>query len=187
MRPLPAGGRYSLVASIIGYKTETRDLDIADADVVVELRLEKHAIEVEATVVEAKREKVLSHEDQVTLAGYTGQDNLQYGFEEFDLDLEWGNRTVNSRWTHVFDSSLFGNFLVTGSRFRASTLFFFEDVSGRRRPSPGKRPSPRRWGIPSPTCSGSETASATSTTPGSSPGNPVRRPRGISSSSRRWR
>ena len=304
-------GRYALVASIIGYKTETRDVEIADRDVVVELRLEKHAIEVEATVVEAKREmvesfdispsrttlqvrelktapaalsadpirtiqtlpgvaslsdfsvglyvrggtpdqnlvlldgsevynashmfglfstfpvdaakstellrggypakyggrlssvlnvitdegnkerfevrggadflnsrltlqgpagrgswlisgrrthlepliaaarsafdiealgyrfydlqgkthQVLSHEDQVTLAGYTGQDNLHYRFEEFDFDLEWGNRTVSSRWTHVFDSSLFGNFLFTGSRFRASTLFHFEDVS----------------------------------------------------------
>ena len=81
--------------------------------------------------LQGKTHQVLSHEDQVTLAGYTGQDNLQYGFEEFDLDLEWGNRTVSSRWTHVFDSSLFGNFLVTGSRFRASTLFFFEDVSLR--------------------------------------------------------
>ena len=53
--------------------------------------------------------QVLSHEDQVTLAGYTGQDNLQYGCKEFDLDLEWGNPTVSSRRTHVLDSSLFGN------------------------------------------------------------------------------
>ena len=81
--------------------------------------------------LQGKTHQVLSHDDQFTLAGYTGQDNLQYRFDEFDFDLEWGNRTISSRWTHVFDSSLFGNFLVTGSRFKASTLFHFEDVSLR--------------------------------------------------------
>ena len=53
-------GRYTLVASIIGYKTETRELELADGDVVVEVRMEQRAIEVEATVVEAEREKVES-------------------------------------------------------------------------------------------------------------------------------
>ena len=52
---------------------------------------------------------------------------------------------------------------------------------------PGRRRCRVGWRIPSPTCSGSETASATSTTPGSFHGNPARRPRLTLSSSRRWR
>ena len=54
---------------------------------------------------------------------------LVYRFDEFDFDLEWGNRTISSKWTHVFDSNLFGNFLVTGSRFKSATLFHTEDVT----------------------------------------------------------
>jgi hypothetical protein len=79
--------------------------------------------------LQGKTHQVLSHDDQLTLAAYTGQDGLTYRFDEFDFDLEWGNRTISSKWTHVFDSNLFGNFLFTGSRFKASTLFHTEDTT----------------------------------------------------------
>ena len=78
--------------------------------------------------LQGKTHQILSHGDQLTVAGYAGQDNLLYRFDEFDFDLEWGNRTVSSKWTHLFDSDLFGNFLVTGSRFKADTSFDTEDV-----------------------------------------------------------
>jgi hypothetical protein len=78
--------------------------------------------------LQGKTHQVLSHNDQFTLAAYTGQDNLIYRFDEFGFDLEWGNRTVSSKWTHLFDSNLFGNFLITGSRFKAATAFETEDV-----------------------------------------------------------
>ncbi|MCC7261724.1 MAG: TonB-dependent receptor [Candidatus Latescibacteria bacterium] len=78
--------------------------------------------------LQGKTHQVFSHDDQFTLAGYAGQDGLQYRFDEFDIDLTWGNRTFSSKWTHVFDSNLFGNFLVTGSRFKAHTRFNSEDV-----------------------------------------------------------
>lgn len=78
--------------------------------------------------LQGKTHQVFSHADQFTLAGYTGQDGLQYRFDEFDIDLTWGNRTFSSKWTHVFGSDLFGNFLATGSRFRARTRFNSEDV-----------------------------------------------------------
>ena len=78
--------------------------------------------------LQGKTHQMLSHDDQLTVAGYTGQDNLIYRFDEFGFDLEWGNRTVSSKWTHLFDSNLFGNFLVTGSRFEADTIFETEDV-----------------------------------------------------------
>ena len=79
--------------------------------------------------LQGKSHQVLSHDDQLTIAAYTGQDNLALRFDEFDFDLEWGNRTVSSKWTHLFDSDLFGNFLLTGSRFEANTKFNTEDVS----------------------------------------------------------
>ena len=79
--------------------------------------------------LQGKTHQVISHTDQWTLAAYTGQDNLIYRFDEFDFDLEWGNRTISSKWTHVFDSNLFGNFLFTGSRFRSATVFQSEDVA----------------------------------------------------------
>ena len=79
--------------------------------------------------LQGKSHQILSHDDHLTVAAYTGQDNLQYRFDELDFDLEWGNRTVSSKWTHVFDSSLFGNFMLTGSRFEATTQFATEDVT----------------------------------------------------------
>ena len=79
--------------------------------------------------LQGKTHQVRSHNDQFTLAGYTGQDGLTYRFDEFDFDLEWGNRTISSKWTHVFDSNLFGNFLFTGSRFKAATTFNAEDTT----------------------------------------------------------
>lgn len=78
--------------------------------------------------LQGKTHQVFSHSDQFTLAGYAGQDGLQYRFDEFDIDLTWGNRTFSSKWTHVFSSDLFGNFLVTGSRFKSNTRFNSEDV-----------------------------------------------------------
>ncbi|MFH1571661.1 MAG: TonB-dependent receptor [Gemmatimonadota bacterium] len=79
--------------------------------------------------LQGKTHQVLSHSDQLTVAAYTGQDNFDYRWEDLDFDLAWGNRTISTKWTHVFDSDLFGNFLLTGSRFRATTAFQTEDVA----------------------------------------------------------
>ncbi|MCH2661215.1 TonB-dependent receptor [bacterium] len=78
--------------------------------------------------LQGKTHQVLSHSDQLTIAAYTGRDNLLYRFDELGFKLAWGNRTISSKWTHVFDSNLFGNFLFTGSRFQAQTNFDSEDV-----------------------------------------------------------
>ncbi|MFA6107442.1 MAG: TonB-dependent receptor [Candidatus Latescibacterota bacterium] len=78
--------------------------------------------------LQGKTHQVLSHDDQVTVAAYQGNDALLYRFDEFDFDLSWGNRTISTKWTHVFDGNLFGNFMFTGSRFNAETIFDTEDV-----------------------------------------------------------
>ena len=78
--------------------------------------------------IQGKTHQVFSHADQLTLAAYSGQDNMLIRVFEFEGDLEWGNRTLSSKWTHIFASNLFGNFLITGSRFKAKTSFDTEDV-----------------------------------------------------------
>ena len=78
--------------------------------------------------LQGKTHQILLPDDHLTVAAYTGQDNLLYRFDEFDFDLEWGNRTISSKWTHLFDSDLFGNFMLTGSRFEATTQFGTEDM-----------------------------------------------------------
>lgn len=79
--------------------------------------------------LQGKTHQILSHSDQWTLAAYTGQDDFEYRWEDLDFGLEWGNRTISSKWTHVFDTNLFGNFLFTGSRFKSTTIFRTEDVA----------------------------------------------------------
>ena len=78
--------------------------------------------------LQGKTHQVVSHDDHLTVAAYTGQDHLNIRIDEFDAGLEWGNRTISTKWTHIFDSALFGNFLATGSRFKATTTFDTEDV-----------------------------------------------------------
>jgi len=78
--------------------------------------------------LQGKTHQILSHDDQLTVAAYKGRDELLFRYEELDFDLAWGNRTIGTKWTHVFDSGLFGNFMFTGSRFRAQTVFDTEDV-----------------------------------------------------------
>ena len=79
--------------------------------------------------LQGKTHQVLSHDDQLTIAAYTGLDELDLRNDDLDFELQWGNRTISSKWTHVFDSNLFGNFLFTGSRFKANTLFRAEDTT----------------------------------------------------------
>ncbi|MFT5089592.1 MAG: outer membrane receptor protein involved in Fe transport [Planctomycetota bacterium] len=78
--------------------------------------------------LQGKMHQILSHRDQLTLAAYMGQDDLLYRFDELGFGLKWGNRTISSKWTHLFDNNLFGNLLFTGSRFKAETNFDSEDV-----------------------------------------------------------
>jgi hypothetical protein len=78
--------------------------------------------------LQGKTHQVLSHRDQLTVAAYAGRDDLLYRFDELGFGLEWGNRTISSQWTHIFANNLFGNFLFTGSRFKAETNFDSEDI-----------------------------------------------------------
>jgi hypothetical protein len=78
--------------------------------------------------LQAKTHQVLSDADQVTVSSYGGNDALAYRFERFDFDVQWGNRALSSRWTHVFNSQFIGNLVLAGSRFASETRFNTEDV-----------------------------------------------------------
>ena len=78
--------------------------------------------------LQGKTHQVLSDADQVTVSTYGGNDALAYRFERFDFDVQWGNRAISSRWTHVFSSQFIGNLVLAGSRFASETRFNTEDV-----------------------------------------------------------
>ena len=56
--------------------------------------------------------------DRISLGIYTGTDKLVVSpFDDFDIDLPYGNHAANLTWTHIFSPQLFANFAVTGSRY----------------------------------------------------------------------
>ncbi len=72
----------------------------------------------------------IDNRNKLTISFYKGQDNLDFQLnnattEEEELDYDWGNTTYSIRWTHIFSSSLFGNFWTTFSDFDSD--FSFEE------------------------------------------------------------
>jgi hypothetical protein len=62
--------------------------------------------------------------DQLSLAGYGGQDQLFItpgSGQEFDVS--YGNRTLSGEWTHLFSDQLFSTLLVAGSRYKSTPVF----------------------------------------------------------------
>ncbi|MEX1054569.1 MAG: TonB-dependent receptor, partial [Rhodothermales bacterium] len=59
--------------------------------------------------------------DRLSLAAYTGSDELEIDFlEDAQADLVYGNRTISLNWTHLFSELLFSNFTATGSRYASN-------------------------------------------------------------------
>ncbi|MDX1617444.1 MAG: TonB-dependent receptor [Balneolaceae bacterium] len=56
--------------------------------------------------------------NKFSLAFYSGTDNLVFPFaEDAEINLNYGNQTVSSTWTHIFSKRVFSNFTITGSRY----------------------------------------------------------------------
>ncbi|MAE69559.1 MAG: TonB-dependent receptor [Gemmatimonadetes bacterium] len=74
--------------------------------------------------VNLKVNQDLGSADKLSVSGYFGNDRL-----DFDLTastsflLEWGNRAVTTKWTHIFSPQVFGNFLLAWSRYQSVTSF----------------------------------------------------------------
>lgn len=57
-------------------------------------------------------------DDKLSLAFYSGSDNLKFPFaEDAGINLEYGNQTLSGTWTHIFSEKVFSNFTLTGSRY----------------------------------------------------------------------
>lgn len=64
--------------------------------------------------------------DKITISSYLGNDVLAFvnkpesGAEQA-IDLEWGNKTISAKWTHIFSNSIYGNLLIAGTEFGSKT------------------------------------------------------------------
>jgi hypothetical protein len=56
--------------------------------------------------------------DKLSFAFYAGEDNVVFPFaDDGAFNLNYGNRTYSTNWTHVFSKSLFSNFTFTASNY----------------------------------------------------------------------
>jgi hypothetical protein len=56
--------------------------------------------------------------NNLSLSFYSGADNLDFPFaDDASIDLNYGNQTLSSTWTHIFSENVFSNFTLTGSRY----------------------------------------------------------------------
>ena len=67
----------------------------------------------------------LSENDKISLVGYFGRDDLLWKIENgaLTLKLNWGNTTGAVKWTHIFDQTLFSDFIFSYSKYNARTEF----------------------------------------------------------------
>lgn len=68
--------------------------------------------------INAKLNYDAGRNDKLSLALYTGEDNVVFPFGEGAVfGLNYGNQTLSGNWTHIFNEKLFSNFVFTGSRY----------------------------------------------------------------------
>jgi hypothetical protein len=65
----------------------------------------------------AKLNYDLGENDRVYLSGYTGRDIFNFGTDNFEIGLKWGNTTATARWNHIFNPRLFMNVTATYSAY----------------------------------------------------------------------
>jgi len=62
--------------------------------------------------------------DRLSVAFYGGTDELDLPFvDDARIKLAYGNRTLSTNWTHLFNQKLFSNFTLTYSRYFNRPLF----------------------------------------------------------------
>ena len=66
---------------------------------------------------------VLSPTDRISVSGYAGRDILTRSpaNEDANFDIDWGNKALSTRWTHVLDPRAFMNLSLTYSAFNFTT------------------------------------------------------------------
>lgn len=76
----------------------------------------------------AKVNQDISGNDKLQVSGYFGRDDLTFDVDtDTFFKIRWGNTAFTGKWTHVFSPSVFGNFMVAGSKYTStSTLNIFD-------------------------------------------------------------
>ena len=60
--------------------------------------------------------------DKLMFSGYFGRDDLKIDLEDGSFfNVRWGNTAFTGRWTHVFSPAIFGNLVVSGSKYESNT------------------------------------------------------------------
>ena len=71
----------------------------------------------------------INKDNQASISFYIGNDLLDLSSGGTAINLDWGNKTFSSQWTHLFSSKLFSHFVFAGSRFDSDTKVDFDKVS----------------------------------------------------------
>ncbi|MBN1397720.1 MAG: TonB-dependent receptor [Bacteroidetes bacterium] len=68
--------------------------------------------------------------DKVSIVGFIGRDNLSYDIDKgrLNMDMNWGNATLSTKWTHIFNPTVFSNFYATYSDYSARTTIMLGSV-----------------------------------------------------------
>jgi hypothetical protein len=76
----------------------------------------------------AKINQDISENNKLQASGYFGRDDLTFDVDtDTFFKIRWGNTAFTGKWTHVFSPTLFGNFMVAGSKYTStSTLNIFD-------------------------------------------------------------
>ncbi|MBK37260.1 MAG: TonB-dependent receptor [Gemmatimonadetes bacterium] len=72
--------------------------------------------------VNAKLNQDWGDRDKLTVSAYLGRDDLGFDLEEDTFfNIRWGNTAGTAKWNHLFTPSLYGNFMVAGSKYFSDT------------------------------------------------------------------
>ena len=71
--------------------------------------------------------------NRLNFAFYAGTDNVEFPFaEDAEFNLNYGNRTFSTNWTHVFSKKLFSNFTLTASNYFSYPRFLINSTRFER-------------------------------------------------------
>ena len=72
--------------------------------------------------VNAKLNQDWGDRDKLTVSAYLGRDDLGFDLEaDTFFKIRWGNTAGTVKWNHLFTSSLYGNFMIVGSKYFSDT------------------------------------------------------------------
>lgn len=77
-----------------------------------------------------KWNKDFSDSEKLQFSGYFGRDDMVLDIDGSNVSggFRWGNAGFTGKWTHVFSPSIYGNFIVSRSKYRSNTEFDIFDT-----------------------------------------------------------